>query len=217
VPPTLSSGRLQLSIQRGSTEQVIDGCDTSVFAAGRDDRYRHGEAPPPRPSEALRGPRLRAAGTRGRCSEPAGPLRLEPFIRRFARGASVGSAQPPRRMGGQARHEMQATLKIDESGKRSMFKQGKQIRRRDKGQRPDTRASRAVVSEPQHLRSCWTTRPRPILGRGNEGEDQVGFLGENITRIFGRSLRREPDVLIEKLRRTGPSRGRKRGPPHRAQ
>jgi hypothetical protein len=37
--------------------------------------------------------------------------------------------------------------------------------------------------------------------RGNEDEDQIGFLGDNSRAIFGRSCAAEPDVLVEQLKK----------------
>ena len=42
-------------------------------------------------------------------------------------------------------------------------------------------------------------RDRAYFGRGNESEDQIGFLGDNTRAIFGRSYAAEPDVLVEQL------------------
>jgi alkanesulfonate monooxygenase SsuD/methylene tetrahydromethanopterin reductase-like flavin-dependent oxidoreductase (luciferase family) len=43
-------------------------------------------------------------------------------------------------------------------------------------------------------------RDRTYFGRSGEGEDQIGFLGDNTRAIFGRSYAAEPDVLIEQLK-----------------
>ena len=42
-------------------------------------------------------------------------------------------------------------------------------------------------------------RDRAYFGRGNEDEDQIGFIDDNTRAIFGRSYAAEPDVLIEQL------------------
>jgi hypothetical protein len=51
----------------------------------------------------------------------------------------------------------------------------------------------------QHLRS-GRRRDRTYFGRGNESEDQIGFLGDNTRAIFGRSYAPEHDVLVEQLK-----------------
>ena len=37
-------------------------------------------------------------------------------------------------------------------------------------------------------------------GRGEDDQDQIGYLGDNTQAIFGRSYAAEPDVLIEQLK-----------------
>jgi hypothetical protein len=44
-------------------------------------------------------------------------------------------------------------------------------------------------------------RDRAYFGRGNENDDQIGFLGDNTRAIFGRSYAAEPDVLVEQLKK----------------
>ena len=43
-------------------------------------------------------------------------------------------------------------------------------------------------------------RARSCFGRGNENDDQIGFLGDNTRAIFGRSYAAEPDALIAQLK-----------------
>jgi hypothetical protein len=38
------------------------------------------------------------------------------------------------------------------------------------------------------------------FGRDAEGEDQIGFLGDNTRAVFGRAYAAEPDVLVEQLK-----------------
>ena len=44
-------------------------------------------------------------------------------------------------------------------------------------------------------------RDRAYFGRGDENDDQIGFLGDNTRAIFGRSYAAEPDKLIEQLKK----------------
>jgi hypothetical protein len=60
----------------------------------------------------------------------------------------------------------------------------------------------------RHAESCCRSifaladdRDRAYFGRGNENEDQIGFLGGNERAIFGRSYAAEPEVLIEQLKK----------------
>ena len=43
-------------------------------------------------------------------------------------------------------------------------------------------------------------RDRAYFGRGNEGEDKVGYLHGTERAIFGRSFAAEPDALIKQLK-----------------
>ena len=43
-------------------------------------------------------------------------------------------------------------------------------------------------------------RDRMYFGGSGEGDDQIGFLGDNSRAIFGRSYAGEPDALIAELK-----------------
>ena len=55
------------------------------------------------------------------------------------------------------------------------------------------------VSVSRSIFALVDDRDRAYFGRGNENEDQVGFLGDNSRAIFGRSYAAEPDVLVDQL------------------
>jgi alkanesulfonate monooxygenase SsuD/methylene tetrahydromethanopterin reductase-like flavin-dependent oxidoreductase (luciferase family) len=61
-----------------------------------------------------------------------------------------------------------------------------------------TREPRVSVS--RSIFALMDDRDRRYFGRDSEGEDQIGFLGDNTRAIFGRSYAAEPDVLIEQLK-----------------
>ncbi len=93
-----------------------------------------------------------------------------------------------------------STLKVVESDKPFHVQQAEQIR-----------AFRAAWKEAGHAREPRTSvsrsifalvddRDRAYFGRGNENQDQIGFLGDNTRAIFGRSYAAEPDVLVEQLK-----------------
>mgnify|MGYP003344561663 CR=1 FL=1 len=42
---------------------------------------------------------------------------------------------------------------------------------------------------------------RAYFGRDAEGDDSIGYLGDNTRAIFGRSYAAEPDVLVEQLKK----------------
>jgi alkanesulfonate monooxygenase SsuD/methylene tetrahydromethanopterin reductase-like flavin-dependent oxidoreductase (luciferase family) len=92
-----------------------------------------------------------------------------------------------------------STLKMDESGKPFHIQQAEQIRlfRAAWKEAGHTREPRVSVS--RSIFALVDDRDRMYFGRGNENEDQIGFLGDNMRAIFGRSYAAEPDVLIEQL------------------
>jgi alkanesulfonate monooxygenase SsuD/methylene tetrahydromethanopterin reductase-like flavin-dependent oxidoreductase (luciferase family) len=60
-----------------------------------------------------------------------------------------------------------------------------------------TREPRVSVS--RSIFALVDDRDRAYFGRGNDNEDQIGFLGDNTKAIFGRSYAAEPDVLVGQL------------------
>ena len=60
------------------------------------------------------------------------------------------------------------------------------------------RAPRVSVS--RSIFALVDDRDRAYFGRGNNDEDQIGFIDEKTRAIFGRSYAAEPDRLIEQLR-----------------
>jgi alkanesulfonate monooxygenase SsuD/methylene tetrahydromethanopterin reductase-like flavin-dependent oxidoreductase (luciferase family) len=59
------------------------------------------------------------------------------------------------------------------------------------------------VSVSRSIFALMDDRDRAYFGRDSdsegEGEDTVGFLGDNRRAVFGRSYAAEPDVLVEQL------------------
>jgi alkanesulfonate monooxygenase SsuD/methylene tetrahydromethanopterin reductase-like flavin-dependent oxidoreductase (luciferase family) len=55
------------------------------------------------------------------------------------------------------------------------------------------------VSVSRSIFALVDDRDRAYFGRGDEGEDQIGFLADSTRAIFGRSYAAEPDVLVEQL------------------
>ena len=93
-----------------------------------------------------------------------------------------------------------STLKIVESDKPFHVQQAEQIRMfREAWQAAGhTRTPRVSVS--RSIFALMDDRDRMYFGRDSEGEDQIGFLGDNSRAIFGKSYAAEPDVLIEQLK-----------------
>jgi alkanesulfonate monooxygenase SsuD/methylene tetrahydromethanopterin reductase-like flavin-dependent oxidoreductase (luciferase family) len=198
----IAGGRLQLGISRGSPEQVIDGW-----------RY-FGYAPPEGKTDAdmarhhtevlldvLRGEGFARPNPRPMFPNPPGLLRVEPHAEglrdRIWWGA--GSNATAAWAGKIGMHLQSSTLKSDESGRPFHVQQAEQIRmfREAWTAAGHTREPRVSVS--RSIFALVDDRDRMYFGRGNEGEDTIGFLGDNTRAIFGRSYAAEPDVLVEEL------------------
>lgn len=199
----IASGRLQLGISRGSPEQVIDG-------------YRYfGYAPPDGSSDAdmarrhtevfldvLQGKGFAQPNPNPMFPNPPGLLRLEPHSEglreRIWWGASTNATAEWAAK--QGMNLQSSTLKIDESGKPFHVQQAEQIRLyRDAWKAAGhTRDPRVSVS--RSIFALVDDRDRAYFGRGNEGEDKVGYLHGTERAIFGRSFAAEPDALIKQLK-----------------
>ena len=199
----IAGGRLQLGICRGSPEQVIDGWRHFGYAppegmSDADMARRHTEVL----LEVLRGQGFARPNPRPMFPNPPGLLRLEPYSaglrERIWWGAGTNATAEWAAKTGM--NLQSSTLKIDESGRPFHVQQAEQIRafRAAWTAAGHARAPRVSVS-PQHLRAGRRARPR-LFRRGDESEDQIGFLGDNERAIFGRSYAAEPDVLIEQLK-----------------
>jgi len=93
-----------------------------------------------------------------------------------------------------------STLKNDESGKPFHVQQAEQIRAFRAAWQAAGHTREPRVSVSRSIFALVDDRDRAYFGRGNENEDQIGFLGDNSRAIFGRSYAAEPDVLIEQLK-----------------
>jgi alkanesulfonate monooxygenase SsuD/methylene tetrahydromethanopterin reductase-like flavin-dependent oxidoreductase (luciferase family) len=198
----IAGGRLQLGISRGSPEQVIDGW-----------RY-FGYGPPEGMSDAdmarnhtevflevLRGNGFAQPHPQPMFPNPPGMLRVEPYSEglrdRIWWGAgSNGTAEWAAKLG---MNLQSSTLKNDESGRPFHIQQAEQIRfyREAYKAAGHTRTPRVSVS--RSIFALVDDRDRAYFGQGNEGDDQIGYLGDNTRAIFGRSYAAEPDVLIKHL------------------
>ena len=199
----IAGGRLQLGISRGSPEQVIDG-------------WRHfGYTPPEGGTDAdmarrsaevlldvLRGEGFAKPNPRPMFPNPPGLLRLEPHSEglrdRIWWGASSNAtATWAARLG---MNLQSSTLKDDETGEAFHVQQAEQIRvfRTAWKEAGHARAPRVSVS--RSIFALVDDRDRAYFGRGNNDEDQIGFIDEKTRAIFGRSYAAEPDRLIEQLR-----------------
>jgi alkanesulfonate monooxygenase SsuD/methylene tetrahydromethanopterin reductase-like flavin-dependent oxidoreductase (luciferase family) len=200
----IAGGRLQLGISRGSPEQVIDG-------------FRHfGYAPPEGMSDAdmarhhtevflevLKGEGFAKPNPSPMFPNPPGLLRLEPYApglrdRIWWGAGSNATAVWGAKLG---MNLQSSTLKMVESDKPFHVQQAEQIRAyreawKEAGHKREPRAS---VS--RSIFALVNDMDRAYFGRDNEGDDQVGFLGDGMRAIFGKSYAAEPDALVEQLKK----------------
>lgn len=200
----IAGGRLQLGISRGSPEQVIDGWRYFGFAppegmSDADMARRHTEVF----LEVLKGEGFAKPNPNPMFPNPPGLLRLEPHSEglrdRIWWGAGTNATSVWAAKLGM--NLQSSTLKIVESDKPFHVQQAEQIR-----------AYRAAWKEAGHTREPRTSVSRSIFalvndmdrayfGRDAEGNDSIGYLGDNTRAIFGRSYAAEPDVLVEQLKK----------------
>ncbi|MDB5560599.1 MAG: alkanal monooxygenase (bacterial liciferase alpha chain) like protein [Hyphomicrobiales bacterium] len=198
----ISGGRLQLGISRGSPEQVIDGW-----------RY-FGYLPPDGGSDAdmarqhtevlldvLRGEGFAQPNPRPMFPNPPGALRIEPhsegLLERIWWGSSSNStAVWAAKMG---MNLQSSTLKTDETGLPFHVQQAEQIRAFRQAWKEAGHQREPQVSVSRSIFALVNDMDRAYFGRGDESEDNIGFIDEKTRAIFGRSYAAEPDVLIEQL------------------
>ena len=198
----IAGGRLQLGISRGSPEQVIDGWRYFGYAPpdGKTDAdmaRHHTEVL----LEVLRGEGFARPNPRPMFPNPPGLLRLEPYSaglrERIWWGAGTNATAEWAAKAGM--HLQSSTLKADESGRPFHIQQAEQIRLYREAWKAAGHTQVPRVSVSRSIFALVDDRDRMYFGRGNEGEDTVGFLGDNTRAIFGRSYAAEPDVLVDEL------------------
>jgi alkanesulfonate monooxygenase SsuD/methylene tetrahydromethanopterin reductase-like flavin-dependent oxidoreductase (luciferase family) len=199
----IAGGRLQLGISRGSPEQVIDGWRYFGFALpeGMTDAEmarRHTEVF----LDVLRGQGFAKPNQQPMFPNPPGLLRVEPYSEGLRDRIWWGAGSNATAVwGAKLGMNMQSsTLKVVESNKPFHVQQAEQIRvfREAWKEAGHTREPRVSVS--RSIFALVDDRDRAYFGRDSEGEDQIGFLGDNTRAIFGKSYAAEPDVLIEQLK-----------------
>jgi len=198
----ISGGRLQLGISRGSPEQVIDGWRYFGYepAEGQTDAdmgRRHAEVF----LDVLRGQGFAQPNPRPMFPNPPGLLRLEPHSEglreRIWWGAgSNATAIWAAKLG---MNLQSSTLKDDETGEPFHIQQAKQIRAYREAWKEAGHARQPRVSVSRSIFALVDDRDRAYFGRGNQSDDQVGFIDENTRAIFGRSYAAEPDKLVKEL------------------
>src|SRR3954462_7445336 len=192
----IARGRLQLGISRGSPEQVIEGWRYFGYApaAGESDAdmaRRHAEAF----LEALKGNGFAKPNPRPMFPNPPGLLRLEPHsdgLRERIWWGS-GSNATAEWAAGLGMNLQSSTLKADESDRPFHVQQAEQIRAFRAAWKAAGHTREPRVSVSRSIFALMDDRDQTYFGRGNESEDQIGFLGDNTRAIFGRSYAAEPD------------------------
>lgn len=199
----IAGGRLQLGISRGSPEQVIDGWRYFGYAPaeGQSDADMgrgHAEVL----LDVLRGQGFAEPNPRPMFPNPPGLLRLEPHSEglreRIWWGAgSNATAVWAAKLG---MNLQSSTLKDDETGEPFHIQQAKQIRAYREAWKAAGHERAPRVSVSRSIFALVDDRDRAYFGRGNQSEDQIGFIDESTRAIFGRSYAAEPDKLIAQLK-----------------
>ncbi len=200
----IAGGRLQLGISRGSPEQVIDGWrhfgyQPSEGLSDADMGRRHTEVF----LEVLRGEGFAQPNPRPMFPNPPGLLRVEPHSaglrdRIWWGAGSNATAVWAAKLGVNLQS---STLKSDETGEPFHVQQAGQIRAYRAAWKEAGHSREPRVSVSRSIFALVDDRDRAYFGRGDEQEDQVGFIDEKTRAIFGRSYAAEPDVLIEQLKK----------------
>ena len=132
---------------------------------------------------------------------PPGLLRIEPYSpglrERIWWGAgSNATAQWAGRLG---MHLQSSTLKFDETGEPFHVQQAQQIRLFREAWREAGHPGEPRVSVSRSIYPLVTDADRAYFGRGQNEQDQVGYIDEQTRAIFGRSYAAEPDALVAQL------------------
>ncbi len=199
----IAGGRLQLGISRGSPEQVIDGWRYFGYAPAEgmtdaDMARRHTEVF----LDVLRGQGFARPAPQPMFPNPPGLLRLEPYSEGLRERIWWGAGSNATAVWGAklGMNLQSSTLKVVESDKPFHVQQAEQIRLFREAWKEAGHARTPRVSVSRSIFALVDDRDRAYFGRGEDGEDQVGFLGDNTRAIFGRSYAAEPDKLIAQLR-----------------
>ncbi|MFO7546379.1 MAG: LLM class flavin-dependent oxidoreductase, partial [Trueperaceae bacterium] len=198
----IAGGRLQLGISRGSPEQVIDGWRYFGYAPAEgetdgDMARRHAETF----LEVLDGEGFAKPNPTPMFPNPPGLLRVEPHApglreRIWWGAASNATAAWAGRLG---MNLQSSTLKFDESGKPFHVQQAEQIRVFREAWREAGHPREPRVSVSRSIFPLVSDLDRAYFGRGQQDQDQIGYIDPQTRAIFGRGYAAEPDALIEQL------------------
>jgi alkanesulfonate monooxygenase SsuD/methylene tetrahydromethanopterin reductase-like flavin-dependent oxidoreductase (luciferase family) len=198
----IAGGRLQLGISRGSPEQVVDGFRYFGYAppegmSDADMARRHTEVL----LEVLKGEGFARPSPNPMFPNPPGLLRVEPYSEGLRERIWWGAGSNATAVWGAklGMNLQSSTLKVVESDRPFHVQQAEQIRAFRAAWKEAGHARAPRVSVSRSIFALIDDRDRMYFGRGNESEDQIGYLGDNTRAIFGRSYAAEPDVLVEQL------------------
>lgn len=198
----ISSGRLQLGIGRGSPEQVIDGW--RYFGYQPSDNETDADMARRRTEtllEVLRGEGFAQPNPRPMFPNPPGMLRIEPHSEGLRERIWWGAATNATAVwSAQLGMNLQSsTLKTDETGEPFHVQQADQIRAYRAAWQEAGHTHEPRVSVSRSIFALVDDRDHAWFGRGNQSQDQTGFIGEDTRSIFGRSYVAEPGILVEEL------------------
>src|SRR5690554_2472162 len=198
----ISRGRLQLGINRGSPEQVIDGW-----------RY-FGYEPVEGETDADMGRRkglefldkLKDIGFAQpnpypMFPNPPGLLHLEPYSEGLRERIWWGAASNATAVWAakNGMHLQSSTLKYDESGKPFHIQQAEQIRAYKEAWKKAGHQREPRVSVSRSIFAIVNDQDRVYFGHEANRTDKVGMIEADKRAIFGRSYAAEPERLIKEL------------------
>ena len=198
----IAGGRLQLGISRGSGEQVIDGWRHFGYAPEEDETHadlarRHTEVF----YEVLQGKGFAQPHASPMFPNPPGLLHIEPHSAGLRERIWWGSGSDATAVwAAQMGMNLQtSTLKNDETGRPLHIQQAEQIRAYREAWKAAGHTREPRVSVSRSIFALVNDEDRRYFGRGTQRTDTVGFLDDDVRKIFGRNYAAEPDVLIAEL------------------
>jgi alkanesulfonate monooxygenase SsuD/methylene tetrahydromethanopterin reductase-like flavin-dependent oxidoreductase (luciferase family) len=198
----IAGGRLQLGISRGSPEQVIDGYRHFGYAPADgetdgDMARRHTEVF----LELLKGIGFAEPNPRPMFPNPPGLLRLEPHSEGLRERIWWGAGGTPTAVwtAELGMNLMSSTLVFDETGEPLHVQQRRQIDAYREAWVQAGHAREPRISVSRSIFAIVDDRDRAYFGRGQQEQDQIGYLDEHTRAIFGRSYAAEPEILVQQL------------------
>ena len=199
----IAGGRLQLGISRGSPEQVIEGWRYFGYApqdgeTDADMARRHADVF----LEVLKGQGFAQPNPRPMFPNPPGLLRVEPHSEGLRERIWWGSSSNATAEWAAQRglHLQSSTLKTDETGEPLQVQQRKQIEAYREAWKKAGHKREPRVSVSRSVFALVDDRDRAYFGgRGNDDQDQIGYIDPSTRAIFGRSYAAAPDVLVKQL------------------